>query len=276
MKIKFSYRAVALAAAFCSFVAATSHAASLDEIKKRGYMVVVTEDDFRPFEFVKDGTPTGFDNELVAKLKKVAPFEVRQEIIPFTGLIPGVVSGKYDAAITGLLITKQRQAALDFTLPISEATIYYVKRKGDDSIKSVADLNGKKIGVQAGSAMFQRLPELEALLAKTNGKIGEITQYTSNTEAYQDLAIGRTDYVVNNIIGLHTLITEKPDVFELGEPVSSKTYVGWAVNKGNDDVRAFLDDFIRTEQKNGDFSALQKKWFGREFTNMPENWVAEH
>lgn len=34
-------------------------AATLDEIKQRGYMVVVTEDDFRPFEFVQDGNPPG-------------------------------------------------------------------------------------------------------------------------------------------------------------------------------------------------------------------------
>ncbi len=36
-------------------------AASLDEIKKRGSLIVATEDDFRPFEFVQDGKPTGFD-----------------------------------------------------------------------------------------------------------------------------------------------------------------------------------------------------------------------
>ena len=43
-------------------------AGSLDEIKKRG-LIVATEDDFRPFEFVKDGQPTGFDNELIADLR---------------------------------------------------------------------------------------------------------------------------------------------------------------------------------------------------------------
>ena len=62
-------------------------AASLEEIKKRGYLIVATEDDFRPFEFVKDGKPTGFDNELVDELRKYAPFEIRQEILPWTGLL---------------------------------------------------------------------------------------------------------------------------------------------------------------------------------------------
>ena len=57
-------------------------AATLDEIKKRGYLVVVTEDDFRPFEYIQDGKPVGYDNELIEKLRKFLPFEVKQEMHP--------------------------------------------------------------------------------------------------------------------------------------------------------------------------------------------------
>ena len=67
-------------------VAGTVHSATLEEIKKRGYMIVATEDDFKPFEFIKDGKPTGFNNEMVDALKKYAPFEIRQEILPWTGI----------------------------------------------------------------------------------------------------------------------------------------------------------------------------------------------
>src|SRR5215469_9298893 len=49
-------------------------AASLDEIKKRGYLVAATEDDYPPFEFVKDGQPQGLDHALIDVLKKSAPF----------------------------------------------------------------------------------------------------------------------------------------------------------------------------------------------------------
>ena len=48
-------------------LAGAVQAASMDEIKKRG-LIVATEDDFRPFEFVKDGQPTGFDNELIEEI----------------------------------------------------------------------------------------------------------------------------------------------------------------------------------------------------------------
>jgi len=253
-----------------------TQAATLDEVKQRGYLSVATEDEFRPFEFVDNGKPSGFDNELVQKLKAAGPLDVHQQIMPFTGLLAGVVSGKYDAAITGLLITRERQQSLDFTTPIAEATVFYLKRQGDDRIKSVADLNGLTLGIQAGSAMYQRLPELEKLLAASGGKLGKIVQYTSYPEAYQDLALGRTDYVVNNIVGLNALLKEKPGVFELGQAVSSKTYVAWGVAKGNQSVLDYLNAFLDKERKNGDIAQLQQKWFGTVFPEPPAHFVSEY
>ena len=242
-------------------------AASMDEIKKRG-LIAATEDDFNPFEFVKDGKPTGFDNELIEDLRKYAPFEIKQEILPWTGILAGVSTGKYDVAITAAIITKERKQSLDFTSPIADATHYYVKRKDDKTISSVKDLSGKTVGVQAGSALLARLPELGALLEKDGGKLGKIVEYTSYPEAYQDLALGRVDYVVNTVINLQTLVAEKP-VFELGQPVSGKSFPAWAVAKGNTDLLAFLNGFIAKEKENGRFAELQKKWFGQAFPDLP-------
>ena len=250
----------------------TATAATLAEIKARGTIVVATEDDFKPFEFVQDGKPTGYDTELLALFSKTAGFKVQQEIIPWTGLLPGVSTGKYDVAVTAALITAEREKFLDFCSPVAEATDYYVKRKADASIKSVKDLAGKKCGVQAGSAMLAALPELEDMLKPSGGKMGEVIQYVSYPEAYQDLAIGRTDYVVNTVINLQSLVKDKPAVFELGEPVSKKIYIAWAVRKGNADVKAVLDSFLLEQRKNGEMARLQQKWFGTTF-DMPEHYA---
>jgi polar amino acid transport system substrate-binding protein len=249
--------------------------ATLDEIKKRGYMIVATEDDFRPFEFVKDGKPTGFDNELVDELRKYAPFEIKQEILPWTGLLAGVSTGKYDVAITAAIITKERKQSLDFTSPIADATHYYVKRKNDASISAIKDLSGKTVGVQAGSALLGRLPELETMLKNGGGKLGKVVEYTSYPEAYQDLALGRTDYVVNTIINLKTLVAEKPAVFEIGQPVSGKSFPAWAIKKGNDDLLAFMNEFIAKQKVSGKFAELQKKWFGEAFPDLPVTFEPE-
>lgn len=252
----------------------TAQGATLEEIKKRGYLIVATEDDFRPFEFVKDGKPTGFNNEMIDILRKYAPFEIRQEILPWTGILAGVATGKYDIAITACLITKERAQSLDFTSPIADATHYYVKRKSDTAIKSIKDLNNKTVGVQAGSGMLGRLPELKTMLEKDGGKMGKVVEYTSYPEAYQDLALGRTDYVVNTVINLKSLVAEKPGVFELGQAVSGKSYPGWAVKKCNTELVAYMNEFIAKQKANGTMPALQKKWFGEAF-NLPASFTPD-
>jgi polar amino acid transport system substrate-binding protein len=268
--------ALGLTAALLTFpsLAGLAQAASLDEIKKRG-LIVATEDDFRPFEFVKDGQPTGFDNEMIEDLKKYASFEVKQQILPWTGILAGVSTGKYDAAITAVIITKERLASLDFTSPIADATHFYVKRKDDKSISSIKDLNGKTVGVQAGSALLARLPELGAMLEKEGGKLGKVVEYTSYPEAYQDLALGRVDYVVNTVVNLQTMVAEKPAVFELGQAVSGKSFPAWAVAKGNTELLNFLNGFIAKEKETGRFAELQKKWFGNSFPDLPVKWDPE-
>jgi polar amino acid transport system substrate-binding protein len=255
---------VGLAVMISSAVAAT-----LDEIKKRGYMIVATEDDYPPFEFVVNGKPMGYDHALLAILRKQAPFEIRQEILPWQGILPGVASGKYDVALSAAVITDERAKSLDFTMPISESTMAYVKRKGDDSIKSIKDLSGKTLGVQQGGASFQVLPYLEADLKKTGGSLGKVVQYGAFSEAYQDLANKRLDAVIHNIVSLSTLVSEKPQVFELGQRVGEKSYAAWAVQKGNSSTLGFLNTFLAQEKKSGEMKKLQGEWLKITFDDMP-------
>jgi polar amino acid transport system substrate-binding protein len=175
---------------------------------------------------------------------------------------------KYDVAITAAIITKERKQSLDFTSPIADATHYYVKRKDDKSISSIKDLKGKTVGIQAGSALLARLPELNTMLEKEGGKLGKIVEYTSYPEAYQDLALGRVDYVVNTIINLKTLVAEKP-VFEVGQAVLGRSFPAWAVAKDNKELLGFLNEFIAKEKASGRFAELQKKWFGESFPDLP-------
>lgn len=243
--------------------------ATLEEIKKRGYMIVATEDDYRPFEFMVNGKPEGYDHELLALLRKEAPFEIRHEILPWQGILAGVASGRYDVAVTAAIVNEERVKSLDFAMPMAEATVYYVKRKGDTSIKAFKDLSGKTVGTQQGSALYALLPEVDAQLKQQGGKLGRIVQYSGFQEAYQDLANGRTDYVINSVVALATLVKERPDAFELGERVSGRAYHAWPVKKGNKDLLAFLNGFLAKVKANGEMKRLQEKWLGRSFDELP-------
>ena len=268
----------ALAATFCLTVlfgafASLSNAASLEEIKKRGYMVVATEDNYPPFEFIQDGQPAGLDHDLYKLLKEAAGFQVRQEILPWQGLLAGVVSGQFDVALSAATISDQRAQQLYFAMPIAEATHYYMKRKGDNRIQSIKDLAGLTIGTQQGSSIHQRLPEVDALLQKTGGKLGKVSLYASYPEAYQDLANGRIDYVLNSVIAISDVLRKRPGEFELGHAVVPIGYHAWAVKRGNKELRDFLNQFFMEQRKNGNLYRLQEKWLGRSFPDLP--WEAK-
>src|SRR5215813_13914476 len=242
-----------------------------DKIKNKQPVVVATEDDYRPFEYVDNGKPVGLDNELFQLMKAEANFDLRQEILPWTGLLAGVSSGKYDAAVTGALINQERLKAFDFAMPVAANMHKYLKRKNDNSINSIKDLSGKTVGVQSGSVLFARLPELEKMIAATGGKMGKIVQYPSYPEAYQDLANGRVDYVVNVEISLLSVMAERPGVFESGQPVvESPSYVGWPVKKGNKEMLDYLNSFLRKVKASGKLEELQKKWLKTSFKDLPE------
>jgi polar amino acid transport system substrate-binding protein len=248
---------------------AVACAASLKEIRARGYMTVATEDDYAPFEFVEGGQPKGFHHDVVAELKKYANFEIRQEILPWTGLLAAVSTGKYDTAITGSIISQERLQVFNFVAPVAEATHYYIKRANDDRIKTVADLNGLTVGVQAGSVLLSRLPELDAMLKKTGGKLGRVVEYTSYPEVYEDLANRRLDYAVNSIINTKALVKERGNVFAMGQPVSGAGFHAWPLQKGNDDLLQYLNEFVAQLRKTGRLAELQQKWFGTDFPNLP-------
>ena len=243
--------------------------ASLEEIKKRGYMIVATEDDYPPFEFIKDGKPAGLDHELVALLKKWAPFEIRQEILPWQGLLAGVATGKYDVAISAAIITDERAKTLTFTMPVAEGTHYYVYRAGDNRIKSIKDLSALTVGVQQGSALAAALPELDEMLKQMGGHLGKVVQYASYPEVYQEVANGRLDYAINTVVTIASLVREKPQVFAMGQAVSKRSYHAWAVKRGNNELRDYLNQFLADQRKNGMLYKLQGKWLGKAFPDLP-------
>ena len=252
----------------------TARAAGLDAIKQRGFMTVATEDDYQPFEFTKDGTPTGYDQELLEAFGKTIPFKIRQDIIPWTGILPGVSTGKYDAAVTAILVTAERMKVLDFCSPVVETIDHYLRRKGDTKTAAIKDLSGLPLGVEAGSAMLKLLPQLAEMLKATGGTLGKVVEYQGYPEAYQDLALGRIDYVVNTKLSLDSIAASKPNVFEVGGAVSKPTFIAWAVQKGNTDLLKLLNDFLLGARKDGTMYALQEKWFSTTFKEMPTEPVA--
>ncbi|AKL13151.1 MULTISPECIES: transporter substrate-binding domain-containing protein [Enterobacteriaceae] len=254
-----------LAAMFTLAFSLHAVAADLPEIEKSGTLKVATEDDYAPFNFMKDGKSEGFNKDMLDELRKYAKFNINQSILPWTGLLAAVSTGQYDMALTGAVITDERLNVFNFTPPWASAQHYFVKRADDKTLNTIADLSGKKVGVQAGSALLARLPELKAMLEKVGGKLGPVVEYQSYPEAYADLANKRVDYVINVVISVNDLVKAKPKVFAKGLPVSGPGYMAWPISKSSPELLAFMTKFMNHMTETGKLAELQKKWFGETY-----------
>ncbi|PZQ43209.1 MAG: amino acid ABC transporter substrate-binding protein, partial [Ectopseudomonas oleovorans] len=220
-----------------------------------------------------DGKPEGFHKELLEDLKtyaKAQGFDVKQEILPWTGLLASVSSGQYDMAFTGALVTDDRLRVFNFAPPFASAQHFYVKRAGDDRLSDIASLCGKTVGLQAGSALLARLPELKKMMEAEGCKIGKVTEYPSYPEAYADLANGRLDYVINALISVNDLVKTRGDTFAKGIAVSGDGFAAWPVPKNSPELLEFLTGFMTEVRDSGRLAELQTKWFGEAFPAMPK------
>ncbi|MGO2241517.1 MAG: transporter substrate-binding domain-containing protein [Halomonas sp.] len=247
----------------------TANAADLEEIESRGYLRVATEDNYAPFNFMSGSDPDGFIKDILVELEEYADFEVRQDILPWTGLLASVSSGQYDMALTGASVTDERLRVFNYAPPFASAQHFYIKRAGDDRINSIEDLSGLTLGVQAGSALLSRLPELEAMLEESGGELGEVMEYEAYPEIYADLANGRVDYVINSIVPVNDLISERADVFEAGQAVSGPGYVAWPMPKSSPELLTYITDFMTHLRDSGRLAELQEAWFGESFDDLP-------
>lgn len=247
--------------------------ADLAEVKSKGFLSVATEDDYAPFNYIVDGKPEGFHKELLEDLKayaKTQNVDVKQDILPWTGLLASVSSGQYDVAFTGALVTDERLRVFNFAPPFASAQHFYVKRADDKRLSDIASLCGKTVGVQAGSALLARLPELKKMMKDKGCEMGKVVEYPSYPEIYADLANGRLDYAVNALISVNDLVKTRGDTFAKGIAVSGAGFAAWPVPKNSPELLTFLSGFMDQIRGNGRLAALQTKWFGEAFPDMPK------
>ncbi len=235
------------------------------EIEKSGTLKVATEDDYAPFNFMNNGQADGFNKDMLEELRKYAKFHVDQSILPWTGLLAAVSTGQYDMALTGAVITDERLKVFDFTPPWASAQHYFVKRAGDTA-KYHCRSQRQKVGLQAGSALLARLPELKAMLEKTGGKLGPVVEYPSYPEAYADLANKRLDYVINVVISVNDLAKAKPKVFAKGLAVSGPGYMAWPIPKNSPQLLAYMTKFMNHMKETGKLAELQKNGSAKPMT----------
>lgn len=269
-----------LAIAFASAIATSASAQdTLDHIRESGTVTVGTEAAFPPFEFVEDGEIVGYGKDILDVVVEELGVELEQLDLPWQGILPGVLAGKFDFVATTVSINEERAKRYAYTIPIADGQPYIMKRKGDGSITSIDDLVGKAVGTQLASSTEPIAKAQDEALKQEHGEgFGELKLYTAFPETYVALASGEIDAVMQSLPNLAVLVKERPEIFELVAPVEAGdewTYMAWVTRPDDTALRDFISDVIRKMRDDGRLYELQDKWFGFKMEIPDEGYLPE-
>lgn len=242
----------------------SARADTLEDVKKRGTLVVGMEAAYVPYEFFKDGKIIGYDPDIIDTFTPKLGVKAQLVDTAWNGIIPALYAKKFDIIVSAMTITKERAEKVLFSMPYADASNVILLRADESRIKTADDLSGKIVGVQIGSAAAGIIKTFEAKL-KAAGKPGyaDVKQYEHYPEAYQDLINKRIDAVVNSKSTMLVVMKDAPGKFKMIGGVSDITaYFGMAFRQDDGAFRDFVNTQLAAMKSDGSLAKLQEKWFG--------------
>ena len=227
-----------------------------------------TEGAYPPFNMVDtQGEVQGFEvdisNALCEQMKARCTW-VKQE---WDGMIPALLSRKFDAIAASMSITEERKKRVDFSNKFYATPLALVARKGTQLLPQAEALKGKRIGVQRGTVADNFASRFWA------DQGVEVVRYARQEEAYLDLEAGRIDASWLDALMADGGFLSTPagvDFAMMGGLIHGRNAdekavigegVGIAIRKQDKDLKAKLDQALAEIRANGKYDEIRKKYF---------------
>jgi cystine transport system substrate-binding protein len=229
---------------------------NLNAIKTSGVLKIGTEGTYPPFTYHDDsGKLVGFDVEIgeaVAEKLGVKPQFLEGK---WDGLIAGLDANRYDTVINQVGITDARKQKYDFSDPYIASKAVLIVRKDDASIKSFADLKGKK-AAQSLTSNFGKLAEQSgAELVGTDGF----------DQSIQLVLTGRADATINDSLSFLDFAKHKPDAnVKIADQQANADYSGVIIRKGEPELLAAINKALADIKADGTYRKIADKYFGQD------------
>ena len=224
-------------------------------------ITIVTENAYPPWQFLdKDGVAIGWEYDAIAEMAKRLNMKVKYETISWDAMIPAVSEGQFDMGMTGITITDERKAKVDFSDPYMRSQSVMMVR-GDESrfsdAKSFAADDKLLIGAQAGTTPFYTAVYEVLDGNESNPRIKLFETFGTSVEA---LKAGDVDTVLTDMTAGQGYVAASEGKLKLvGEPLGAEDF-GFIFPKGSD-LAAPMNAAIAALKADGTLDALNKKWF---------------
>jgi len=220
-----------------------------------------TEATYPPFEFITEaGQIQGFDIDIANAICKKMQAQCVFSNQAFSSLIPSLKMGKFDALISALGITAERQKQVAFTDAYYQPSASFVAATSKHY--KISDIAGKTIATQQGSTF-------ETYLKEKYGSKVTMKTYASIQDAFLDLTSGRVDAVIADTPIAYDWLKQQDhskNYHIVGEPIIDPIYFGSgygiAVRKDDTELLNAFNKALADIKADGTYSKIEKHYFG--------------
>ena len=227
------------------------------------HLTVGTSGIVPPYTYYKGTALTGYDIELAFRFAAWLNADVSFKVYDYGAIVPAAITGDVDCIMANLNITPERAEVLPFSDVLFEEKLGIMVRgkkteggAASTASPSVADYNGKRIGVLTGTLMEG--------IAKETFPDSEYLYLNSYPDCITALLSNKIDAFLGDEPGLKTIHAEQPEVDYIKDRITHQEY-SFAFRKDDPESAALcaeLNAFLAKCHADGTIQELEDIWFG--------------
>lgn len=219
----------------------------------------LTNATFPPFETIDENTGEiiGFDMDLIAAIGEDQGFQVEFVDMAFESLIPAIETGNGDIIAAGMWSgDPERIARVDFSDTYWVGGAALLVKTDNTAITSMDSLNTEmKVATQIATNYAD---DLQAMVDE--GTLGEVVILDGFDTCVLQLMNGDVDAVMAGFDIVNSYMKQNPDKLKVIGDVDTYEEMGFAVQKGNDELLEKINAGLANVKENGVYDELVKKW----------------
>ncbi len=261
--IAFLLLVVAVAAVVFTGCSSTGGAdKSWEKVKDKGELIMGLDDSFPPMGFRDENNEiTGFDVDVAKEVCSRLGIKLTLQQIVWETKEKELNAGKIDCIWNGFTITDARKEQVLFSKPyMGNRQVLVVA--GDSALAELADFEGKKLALQAGSSAAEAL----SASADFKSKLGEVVEFDDNMMALMDLEKGGVDAVLmDEVVANYNIQARKINAKVLDEALAPEEY-GIGFRLTDSALMTKVQETLDAMAKDGKLAQISNKWFGKDVT----------
>ncbi|WP_213864651.1 transporter substrate-binding domain-containing protein [Vibrio crassostreae] len=247
----------ALLALAVSLPALASETPNLDKINERGSLRVGMST-FVPWAMRnKQGDLVGFEIDVAKRLAEDSGWKVEFVPTAWDGIIPSLLSKKFDVIIGGMSITEARAKSVLFTEPYSHSGVQLAANKElTEGFTQISDFDSRRVKIAARRGAFT------VQVARETFPKAKVLQFDDDAQAFQEVLNGNAHAVIaSSPKPEHEAIKNADTLFIPFEERLSKGNEAFAVRLGETDKAEFFNEWIKARTEDGWLKERYEYWF---------------